>query len=61
MTTPEKAAKLIAAILDEKTSRLKVLTARQEKKEALSFVDAGSRLNLLQIAALCGNLSAGQS
>ena len=61
MTTPPAlAVKLISAVLDDKTSRLKALTGRQAKKEALSFVDTRTGLNLLQIATVCGNVSAGR-
>lgn len=52
--------KLVAAVLDDKASRLKALVSRKGKKEALAFVDEDTQLNLVQIAAISGNVPAGQ-
>lgn len=57
-----RAGKLIAAVVDEQTSRnrLKHLIKDYGKREALTLVEPITDLNLLQISVVVGNLSAGR-
>jgi hypothetical protein len=57
-----RAGKLIAAVVDEQGSRnrLKPLFKDYGKREALTLVDLATRLNLLQISVVVGNMSAGR-
>ena len=56
-----RAAKLIAAVLEEHGSKrkLKALIRDHGKREALTFVDPTTRLSLLQMSVVMGNIAAG--
>ncbi|BDA43296.1 hypothetical protein COCOBI_04-3080 [Coccomyxa sp. Obi] len=58
--TPLTIQRLVAAVADDMSTRLKVLAGRHSKQEIISVIEPQSRLNLLQIGVIMNNIAAVQ-
>ncbi len=58
--TPLIIQRLVAAVADNMSTRLKVIAGRHSKQDIVSVIEPQSRLNLLQIGVIMNNIPAGQ-
>ena len=58
--TPLIIQRLVAAVADNMSTRLKVIAGRHSKQDVISVIEPLSRLNLLQIGVIMNNIPAGQ-
>ena len=57
--TPLIIQRLVAAVADNMSTRLKVIAGRHSKQDIISVIEPLSKFNLLQIGVIMNNIPAG--